>query len=380
VADRCQAATTASHGAWRPGPLLTCGAVAVVLSAAVLLWWERRIEAHIDPANAPYAAFDDYLTYYPTSFYGYRELRAGRFPFWNPYQEAGAPFFATPDHGLLYPLNLAYLVLRTARAEKVSALLHLTLAALGASLLARAWGRSWVAAVTAGAAFAFAPPVADLIFLPHHLDGVVWMPWQLLVLHRLLGSPVPWPWAVLLGVFTALQYVGGYPMYCLLSVYVLAGYFSWWHWGAWRTALGRRRFATTGIMVAGAAVLAASLSAPQLLPRVELMRQSLRGFTALSLEQAGLNSVPPVPSLLRAVLPMHDVERVLPSVYLGVPLLLLAALGARPDANHGLVIAKALYGALGGHRDVDAPERELVRRLGRRRIALLQCEARWINA
>ena len=60
--------------------------------------------------------------------------------------------------------------------------------------------------------------------------------------------------------------------------------------------------------------------------------------------------------------------------------LLLAALGARPDANHGLVIAKALYGALGGHRDVDAPERELVRRLGRRRIALLQCEARWINA
>src|SRR5262249_41487329 len=56
--------------------------------------------------------------------------------------------------------------------------------------------------------------------------------------------------------------------------------------------------------------------------------ERLGGFTALCLEQAGLNSVPPVPSLLRAVLPMHDVERVLPSVYLGVPLLLLAVLGA----------------------------------------------------
>jgi hypothetical protein len=328
VADRCQSASTASHVAWRPGPLLASVAVVVVLAAAVLLWWERRIEAHIDPANAPYAAFDDYLTYYPTSFYGYGELRAGRFPFWNPYQEAGAPFFATPDHGLLYPLNLAYLVLPTASAEKVSALLHLTLAGLGASLLARAWGGSWIGAVTAGAAFAFAPPVAGLVFLPHHLVGVAWMPWQLLVLHRLLGSRVPWAWAVLLGVFTALQYVGGYPMYGLVSVYLLAGYFCWWHWGAWRTALGRRRFATTGVMVAAAAVLAASLSAPQLLPRVELMQQSLRGFMALTLEQAGLNSVPPGASLLRALLPMHDVERVLPSVYLGIPLLLLAVLGA----------------------------------------------------
>src|SRR5262245_28326926 len=177
------------------------------------------------------------------------------------------------------------------------------------------------------AAFAFAPPLAAIAFLPHHLDRVASMPWHLLVLHRLLGSPVPWPWAVLLGVFTALEYVGGYPMYCLLSVYVLAGYFCWWHWGAWRTALGRRRFATSGLWWPR---LPSSprASAPQLLPRVELMQRSLRGFMALSLEQAGLNSVPPVPSLLRAVLPMHDVERVLPSVYLGVPLLLLAAFGA----------------------------------------------------
>jgi len=328
VDDRHQSATTSSHSARRPGPLLACGAVVVVLFAAVLLWWERRIEAGVNPANAPYAAFDDYLTYYPTSFYGYGELRAGRFPFWNPYQEAGAPFFATPDHGLLYPLNLAYLVLPTASAERVSALLHLTLAGLGAALLARAWHGSWPGALTAGVAFAFAPPVADLVFLPHHLVGVAWMPWQVLLLHRLLDSRTPWPWGILLGACIALQYVGGYPMYCLLSVYVLAGYFCWWHWGAWRTARGRRRFATNGVVVAAAAVLAVSLSAPQLLPRVELMQRSLRGFSALSFEQAGLNSVPPVASLLRAVLPMHDVERVLPSIYLGVPLLFLAALGA----------------------------------------------------
>jgi glycosyltransferase involved in cell wall biosynthesis len=55
--------------------------------------------------------------------------------------------------------------------------------------------------------------------------------------------------------------------------------------------------------------------------------------------------------------------------------LLWASLGARPDASQGLLIAKSLYDALGGHRDVAEPERDLARRLGRRRIVLLRCGA-----
>jgi glycosyltransferase involved in cell wall biosynthesis len=53
--------------------------------------------------------------------------------------------------------------------------------------------------------------------------------------------------------------------------------------------------------------------------------------------------------------------------------LLWASLGARPDGS--LLIAKSLYDALGGHRDVAAPERDLARRLGRRRVVLLRCGA-----
>jgi glycosyltransferase involved in cell wall biosynthesis len=55
--------------------------------------------------------------------------------------------------------------------------------------------------------------------------------------------------------------------------------------------------------------------------------------------------------------------------------MLCAALGAPSHGNHGLVIAKTLYAALGGHRDVGDPERDLVRRLGRRRMVLLRCRA-----
>jgi glycosyltransferase involved in cell wall biosynthesis len=55
--------------------------------------------------------------------------------------------------------------------------------------------------------------------------------------------------------------------------------------------------------------------------------------------------------------------------------LLWAALGARPDASQGLLIARSLYDALGGHRDGAEPERDLARRLGRRRVVLLRSGA-----
>jgi hypothetical protein len=55
--------------------------------------------------------------------------------------------------------------------------------------------------------------------------------------------------------------------------------------------------------------------------------------------------------------------------------LLRAALGAGPDPSQGLLIAKSLYDALGGHRDVPAPERDLFRRLGRKRLVWLRTGA-----
>ena len=56
--------------------------------------------------------------------------------------------------------------------------------------------------------------------------------------------------------------------------------------------------------------------------------------------------------------------------------LLRRAVGARPLPQQGLLIAKPLYDQLGGHDDTAAePERDLYRRLGRRRIVLLRTAA-----
>src|SRR4051812_7251770 len=55
--------------------------------------------------------------------------------------------------------------------------------------------------------------------------------------------------------------------------------------------------------------------------------------------------------------------------------LLRGALRARPDPAQGLLIAKGLYDSLGGHRDGADAEHDMLRRLGRRRIATLRSGA-----
>jgi hypothetical protein len=52
-------------------------------------------------------------------------------------------------------------------------------------------------------------------------------------------------------------------------------------------------------------------------------------------------------------------------------LIMWSAIGTRPTARQGLLIAKAHYEALGGHRNVPDPQRELIRRVGRRHIVQL---------
>jgi glycosyltransferase involved in cell wall biosynthesis len=59
---------------------------------------------------------------------------------------------------------------------------------------------------------------------------------------------------------------------------------------------------------------------------------------------------------------------------------MMAALGALPAPDQGLLISRRFYDALGGHRSDDADaEADLIRRIGRRRIARLAAAAHLAN-
>lgn len=309
-------------------------AALLLAAGALTAWWYWRMVAPAVATRVPAASFDDYVYYYPTLHYAFAELAAGRLPFWNPYQHAGSPFFATAQHVLLYPLNLPYLLLPTGEAEAVAAILHLLLGLGGTMLLARTLGLRWASAAVAGIAFTLSPPVITLTVLPHHLYALAWLPLELALAHRVCAQPARLRWAALLGACAAFQYLGGYPMFVVMSAYAVAAYCAWRLWGSWRGAAERRRLAAALVALAGAALLAASLSAPQLLPALELAQRSVRA-EALSFDAAAINSGQPAASLLRALLPMHDAPLGTSPTwmpYVGVPALLLAlfALCAAP--------------------------------------------------
>lgn len=63
-----------------------------------------------------------------------------------------------------------------------------------------------------------------------------------------------------------------------------------------------------------------------------------------------------------------------PALIEALALVRLAFTGSHA-AGRGLLIAKSLYAALGGHRALETPETDLARRLGRRRTVLLRTGA-----
>lgn len=66
---------------------------------------------------------------------------------------------------------------------------------------------------------------------------------------------------------------------------------------------------------------------------------------------------------------------------LGGALALTVAAFARPKPEQGLLIARTLYRSLGGHDTASPhPEAALIRKLGRRRIIVLDCAMLWRGA
>lgn len=78
---------------------------------------------------------------------------AGHLPLWDPGRYGGAPFFAEPGTGVLYPPNLLFHFLSPARAATWFVLLHLPVAGAGAYLLARRLSLSAPAAALAGCGY-----------------------------------------------------------------------------------------------------------------------------------------------------------------------------------------------------------------------------------
>ncbi len=230
--------------------------------------------------NRVLATGDILLYFYPYRDFVAGALREGRIPLWNPYLFGGAPLLANPQAAVLYPLHWPLVWLPVTKQVYWSAAIHAWLLGMGGYCLLRYWGSGvWAGLVTA-VVLSGSGSVGGLLGHLNQLNVAAWGPWAVLCIEGAnFGTqgrgPTKWPGilarSAAFGLIVALMLLAGHTQ----TVYILLfGLGLWCLWPAvqreWRETLARLTVYAAGV------ALGALLSAPQLLPTLELSGLGLR--------------------------------------------------------------------------------------------------------
>jgi len=256
-------------------------------------------------------------------------LREGDFALWTDALGNGQPFMANPKNAVFYPTTWLYLFLPLFTAFKLHYLLHALLGWLGLYALCRSYSLSRKASFLGASIFAFSGMHLSSFEFYNHTAAVAWMPWILLLLHR--NSPRGGPRFLLLAVLWTLMILAGAPEFILMTL-LLAACQSFFEAGRWK-----REIALCLLSL----LLAASISAVQVIPSMELLGRTERKAPAVQwpLELIQLANLPFPHFLGNDREPGHNdfwgwhlFDKKLPlyySFYMGVGTLLLLFFGLR---------------------------------------------------
>ncbi len=301
--------------------------VACVVGAvvALLAYWFLRVlpNAH----GQELGGVDLLIQFLPDQTYVAERLRAGSLPLWNPYQ--GQPFLATLLPGTFYPARLLLLAMDAPAAMHVSTLLHLALGIAATYALGRALGAAPLGAV-AGAITYTGIHALPNVYTPAFLEGGVWLPVAALALVR-LGATGAWRWALALGTAVGLTVLAGCYQHALYAAYGLAVLYV-----ALLVDPARRgRLASAGgvLQLAVAAALAVATAAPQLLPTLAWLGETVRNGAPLTTAQ-----LDPYPFPDRALRNMFLTPAAYSNVFVSIPVAALALLGCVVARRSGAVL------------------------------------------
>jgi hypothetical protein len=266
--------------------------------------------------------FRDHLDYFqPLRWFTATELRYHRIPFWNPYNASGEPWLANPQTCVFYPPAWIFLALPFPTAYMLFLWFHLALLGCGAFVLFEQIG-SRGAAILGAVALMLCGPTLSLLDINNNLASFAWIAWVIAAANagRALSPPGRAESPSCVGsFFIALSFLAGEPLLASVGAVIYA-----------IVLTAQRRFrelAITGIAAFG-------LSAIELLPFLEIIRGSDRTH-GIPRAQMFRDSMPLRDWLRVAVPPSLSangfdpalVQHFIPSVYLGVLIVLLAIAG-----------------------------------------------------
>ncbi len=295
------------------------------------------------------AGGDLHLYFFPYWVVVAKAFQAGKLPLWNPYLFAGAPLLANSQAGVFYPLNWPLWLLSGSSLAGMawslhwSVLLHVSLAAFNAALLAWRLGLGPWSAALAGFIYAGSGYLGVHVEHLNQLQGMAWMPLVWLPSLQEMGiaqGPQPstpgarFPWPSVLNILAlALVVLAGHTQMAFITGIGLL---------VWRLVpflICRWRYRERGLHLSVSRIMidmgrfglsllpfgiAGLIAAVQLLPTLELSRFSVRA-EGLPWREAVSFSIAPW-DLVGALLPPYVHSLGLPEgvAYLGiVPLGLL---------------------------------------------------------
>lgn len=181
------------------------------------------------------------------------EMRAGRLPFWDPYQFSGSPYWSNGSGAPLFPLHLLFAALSAQLGFVLLPWLRVVIGGCGAYALARELGASRPAALVAALVFPLSGMITSFLLFPMGNTHAL-VPWVLLAVERLAAGKGSWGGLAIAG---GLQLLGGHPETPVFTA-MIAGIYLLVRWSARPVA------AWAGFL--GGWIAALAISAIQILP------------------------------------------------------------------------------------------------------------------
>jgi uncharacterized membrane protein (UPF0136 family) len=249
----------------------------------------------------------------PPRFFWVESLKQGNFPLWNPYQFSGHPFFANPQHAILYPFNGLFFLLPFDVAFNAIIILHFFLGGLFTYFFLKDLKVNLTGALISGLIFMLSGYLLSVHSLLTILLSSVWTPLIMMFFRRAINGQ-GFRNEIFTAILITLSFLGGgieivYGNFFVLLIMVIFSPFPYIefvgdkprrykflcsvpiYWGRIRTPFIRCK------SLAIVSILFLFLSAIQLFPFVELFHHSIRG-SGISYQEATIWSFAPKDVLL----------------------------------------------------------------------------------
>ncbi|HXA80009.1 MAG TPA: hypothetical protein VNV14_01965 [Opitutaceae bacterium] len=232
-------------------------------------------------------AMDYQTTHQFYKFYLRASIRAGDWPLWNPFVALGRPFLADPEAAVFYPPNWIFILLPELSALFVFLVFHFWLAGFFFLRLARRWTVPRSMAIGWAFAYMLSGPVMGRL-QGGQLDyfcGLAYWPLLFYLVERWREKPSLRGWVALVLAASG-SFLCGHPQCFWLTAVALGFYLVGAHLGSpWREN-ARHGLLCLGALV-GAYAFALLLCAVQLLPIIELIRESNRTVPSIQFSASG---------------------------------------------------------------------------------------------